>query len=181
MCSACESMRVGVPAPPPPGGSSRTHVALDGEDLGSQLLDAHVQVRDLAAAAVEAVPKLSGAGSPLLQLEGAEEVLVRGHSLCPSRFPLCLAPCCSFFSHSPAPPPSLQPPLQASLSFLPPSPVLTKSSCPRLSPMGCAHTWPGIAGSSNTVELLEGADLPRSRHPSGPSTVLGSQVLYTGL
>lgn len=43
----------------PTVGLLQTHVALDGEDLGSELLDAHIEVSNLAAAALEAVPKLS--------------------------------------------------------------------------------------------------------------------------
>lgn len=56
----CGTVRVLALLPaPPPGGSSRTHVALDGEDLGSELLNAYVEVSDLAAAILEAFPKLS--------------------------------------------------------------------------------------------------------------------------
>lgn len=47
-----------------------SHVALDGEDLRAKLLDAHVEVRDLGAAALEAVPELSRAGGSLLKLKG---------------------------------------------------------------------------------------------------------------
>lgn len=45
--------------PHPHVGPADTHMALDGEDLGSKLLDAHVEVSDLTAATLEAVPKLS--------------------------------------------------------------------------------------------------------------------------
>lgn len=51
-------------------GPADTHVALDREDLGPELLDAHVEISDLAAAALEAAPKLCRAGGLLLQLEG---------------------------------------------------------------------------------------------------------------
>lgn len=53
-----ENMCPCVPPCSYPQGLLQTHVALDGEDLGSELLDAHIEVSNLAAAALEAVPKL---------------------------------------------------------------------------------------------------------------------------
>lgn len=47
-----------------------SHMALDGDNLRPQLLDAHVEVCNLTAAALEAVPELGRAGSSLLKLKG---------------------------------------------------------------------------------------------------------------
>lgn len=93
-------------------GPPDTHVALDGEDLRSELLDANVEVSNLTAAALEAVPKLGRTGSPFLQLEAGERVAVRGAH--------CVPP-------GPLAPPSSSPlasspplwPTQASVSLLP--------------------------------------------------------------
>lgn len=93
-------------------GPPDTHMALDGEDLRSELLDANIEVSDLSAAALEAVPKLGRAGGPFLQLEAGEGVAVRGAH--------CVPP-------GPPAPPSSSPlasspplwPTQASVSLLP--------------------------------------------------------------
>ena len=76
---------------------------------------------------------------------------MRGHSLCP---PSTLAPC-PFFFLTPAPPP----PLGATTPGQPPPPPPTTSvrlwmaspGCPRLSPTGRAHTWPGVARGQGTA------------------------------
>lgn len=65
-------------------------MALDRDDLRPQLLDAHVEVCNLTAAALEAVPELRRAGSSLLKLKGCRRGMVRVACCSPLSIPLGL-------------------------------------------------------------------------------------------
>lgn len=106
-------------AAPAQVGPPDTHVALDGEDLRSELLDAHIEVSDLTAAALEAVPKLGRAGGPFLQLEAGEWVAVRG------------AHC--------VPPGPLAPPFSSPLASFPPLWLTTPRPASPPLPGSCPH------------------------------------------
>lgn len=158
-------------------GPRDTHMALDGEDLRSELLDANVEVSDLSAAALEAVPKLGRAGGPFLQLEAGEGVAVRGAHCVPPGPP---APPSS--SPLASPPSVAHPGQRLPPSLLPPPrhPSQDPSlGCPGLSPTSCAHKVGWSHWVAAPPRASEGCRLWLAPPPSPlwHGTPLGSHVL----